>query len=133
MEEKHNIILFDGICNLCNAAINLVIERDKKDIFKFATLQSDIGQELTSNYKIDSSKVDSIILIDGEKHYTKSTAALRIAKQLSGAYPLLYGFVILPKPFRDVVYDYIARNRYKWFGKMDNCRVPTPELIQKFL
>lgn len=88
---------------------------------------------LLSKYKIDTSKVDSIILVDGENCYVKSSAALRIAKDLSGGYPLLYGFLILPRFIRDAVYDYIARNRYKWFGKKESCMIPTPELKSKFL
>ncbi|WP_139854670.1 thiol-disulfide oxidoreductase DCC family protein [Aequorivita sinensis] len=133
MIESHKIILFDGVCNLCNGAINYVIKRDQKNVFKFAALQSEIGQELTAKFKIDGLKVDSIILIDGDKHYEKSTAALYIAKHLSGAYPLLFGFIIVPKFIRNAVYDYVARNRYKWFGKKDKCMIPTAELKNKFL
>lgn len=133
MFDDHKIILFDGVCNLCNGAINHVIKRDEKNVFKFAALQSDIGQELTSKFNIDRLKVDSIILIDGEKHYEKSSAALHIAKHLSGAYPLLFGFMIIPKFIRNAVYDYIARNRYKWFGKKESCMIPSAELKSKFL
>ena len=133
MIESHKIILFDGVCNLCNGAINYVIKRDPNNVFKFAALQSEIGQELTAKFKIDGSKIDSIILIDGDKHYEKSTAALYIAKHLSGAYPLLFGFIIVPKFIRNAVYDYVARNRYKWFGKKDKCMIPTAELKNKFL
>ena len=97
MSNNYKIILFDGVCNLCNDAVTYIIKRDKKNVFKFAALQSEIGQELTSKFNIDTSKVDSIILIDGEKHYEKSSAALRIAKYLSGAYPLLFGFMVVPK------------------------------------
>jgi len=131
--KNHKIILFDGVCNLCNGAVTFIIKRDKKDVFKFAALQSEIGQQLISKFNIDTSKVDSIILIDGDKHYEKSSAALRIAKQLSGAYPLLFGFMILPKFIRNAVYDYIAKNRYKWFGKKESCMIPTPELKSRFL
>lgn len=134
MESKnHKIILFDGVCNLCNGAVTFIIKRDKKDVFKFAALQSEIGRELTSKFNIDTSKVDSIILIDGEKHYEKSSAALRIAKYLSGAYPLLFGFMVVPKFIRNAVYDSIAKNRYKWFGKKESCMIPTAELKSKFL
>lgn len=131
--KDHKIILFDGVCNLCNGAVTYIIRRDKKNLFKFAALQSEIGQQLISKFNIDTSKVDSIILIDGEKHYEKSSAALRIAKYLSGAYPLLFGFMILPKFIRNAVYDYIAKNRYKWFGKKESCMIPTAELKSKFL
>jgi len=133
MNEKYKIILFDGVCNLCNGAVTYIIKRDKKNVFKFAALQSEIGQELISKFNIDTSKIDSIILIDGEKHYEKSSAALHIAKQLSGAYPLLFGFMIVPRFIRNAVYDYIARNRYKWFGKKESCMIPTAELKSKFL
>ena len=133
MNVNHKIVLFDGVCNLCNSSVNFVIRHDKEDVFKFATLQSEIGKELVSKFSIDSSIVDSIILIDGEKHYEKSSAALHIAKQLTGAYPLLFGFMIVPKFIRNAVYDYIARNRYKWFGKKESCMIPTKELKNKFL
>ncbi|MRT15855.1 thiol-disulfide oxidoreductase DCC family protein [Vitellibacter sp. q18] len=133
MQNDHKIILFDGVCNLCNGTVIFIIKRDKKKVFKFAALQSEIGQELTSKFNIDTLKVDSIILLDGEKHYKKSSAALRIAKQLSGAYPLLFGFVVVPKFIRNAVYDYIAKNRYKWFGKKESCMIPTAELKSRFL
>ena len=131
--KDQKIILFDGVCNLCNGAVTYIIKRDKNNVFKFAALQSEIGQELISKFNIDTSKVDSIILIDGEKHYEKSSAALHIAKQLSGAYPLLFGFMVVPKFIRNSVYDYIAKNRYKWFGKKESCMIPTLELKSKFL
>lgn len=110
-----------------------MIKRDKNNVFKFATLQSEIGKELTAKFNIDRTKVDSIILIDDDTHYEKSTAALHISKHLSGAYPLLYGFMIVPKFIRNAIYDYVAKNRYKWFGKKDACMIPTPELKGKFL
>jgi|TARA_R100000479_G_scaffold33554_1_gene13816 predicted DCC family thiol-disulfide oxidoreductase YuxK len=109
------------------------IKRDKNDVFRFAALQSEIGEQLTSKYNIDTSKTDSIILIDGEKYYEKSSAALHIAKYLSGGWPLLYSFIILPKFIRDSVYNFIAKNRYKWYGKKESCMIPTPELQAKFL
>lgn len=133
MFDNHKIILFDGVCNLCNGAINFVIKKDNKNTFKFAALQSEIGQELTSKFNIDRTKVDSIILIDGDKHYEKSSAALHIAKHMGSAFPLLFGFMIVPKFIRNAVYDYVARNRYKWFGKKENCMISTAELKNKFL
>lgn len=133
--STHNkkIILFDGVCNLCNGSVVFIIKRDKKDLFRFAAIQSDEGRELIKKHKIDTSKVDSILLIDDERYFSKSTAALKIARHLSGGYPLLYGFMILPRFFRNWVYDIIARNRYKWFGKKESCMIPTPELKSKFL
>ncbi|UAB80560.1 thiol-disulfide oxidoreductase DCC family protein [Marixanthomonas sp. SCSIO 43207] len=132
-EKKHKIILFDGVCNLCNSSVTFAIKRDKNDIFRFAALQSEIGMQLISKFKIDTSQTDSIILVEGNKYYEKSSAALHIAKHLSGGWPLLYGFIILPKFIRNAVYDFIAKNRYKWFGKKESCMIPTPELQAKFL
>lgn len=131
MENK--VILFDGVCNLCNGAITFIIKRDKKDVFRYAPLQSEIGKKLAAKHDIDLQKVDSIILITNNKAVSKSTAALRIAQQLSGAWPLFIVFLIVPTFIRNGVYDFIARNRYKWFGKKDACMIPTPELKSKFL
>lgn len=133
MIENKKIILFDGVCNLCNGAVTFIIKRDKNDSFRFAALQSEIGAELTDKHDIDTSKTDSITLIDDDNHYTKSSAVLRIARHLSGGYPLLYGFMILPAFIRDRMYDLIANNRYRWFGKRESCMIPTPELKAKFL
>lgn len=131
--QAHKVILFDGVCNLCNGAVTYIIKRDPKDRFRFAALQSDIGQALTAEHNIDTSKVDSIILIDSGKVYVKSSAALRIARFMKGGYPLLYGFMIVPNIIRNWVYDLIAKNRYKWYGKKESCMIPTPELKAKFL
>ena len=134
LPENKKIILFDGVCNLCNNPVNIIIDHDKNDVFRYASLQSQLGQQLTLERGIDTSKIDSIILIDpGNAYYIKSTAALQIAKHLSGGYRLLSNFLFLPESFRNLVYDFIAKNRYKWFGKKDNCRIPTPELKNKFL
>ncbi|RFN58111.1 thiol-disulfide oxidoreductase DCC family protein [Marixanthomonas ophiurae] len=132
-DKTHKIILFDGVCNLCNSSVVFAIKRDKNDVFRFAALQSKVGEQLISKLNIDTSKTDSIILIDGEKYHEKSSAALRIAKQLSGGWPLLYVFIILPEFIRDSVYSFIAKNRYKWYGKRESCMIPTPELQAKFL
>ena len=132
-EQSHSIILFDGVCNLCNSSINFVIKRDKDNQFKFATLQEETGQLLLKRYSIDTLDTDSIILIENGKAYAKSTAALRVARKLSSAWPLMYGFLIIPAFIRNWVYDYIAKNRYKWYGKQDSCMIPTPELKSKFL
>lgn len=135
MEElkKHKIILFDGVCNLCNSSVVFVIKRDKKNVFKFAPLQSEIGEQLVASHGIDTSKTDSIILVEENRHYIKSTAGLRIARHLSGGWPLLYAFMIVPNFIRNWVYDFIARNRYKWYGRRESCMIPTPELKSKFL
>ena len=132
--EGKLIVLFDGVCNFCNDSVQRIMKNDHKDIFRFASLQSDIGQELTRERGIDTSQVDSIILIDpGNAYYIKSTAALEIAKRMDGFYPILQVFLGLPVSLRDRIYDHIARNRYKWFGKREECKVPTQEEKKKFI
>jgi predicted DCC family thiol-disulfide oxidoreductase YuxK len=132
--QKHSaIILFDGVCNFCNSSINFVIRHDKKNHFRFAPLQSETGKQLLQQFEAGELPLDSIVLIENNKLYKQSTAVLKIAKQLGGAYRLLYGFVILPSFLRDAVYKYVAKNRYKWFGKKDSCMIPTKEIREKFI
>jgi len=134
VENGKKIILFDGVCNLCNSSIQFVIKHDTEDVFRYAALQSEIGQQLTSERGIDTSTVDSIVLIDpGVAYYTKSDAALEIGKDLKGYQTLSRFFKLFPAGFRNVIYDFVARNRYKWYGKQDACMIPTPELKAKFL
>jgi len=128
------IILFDGVCNLCNGAVQFVIERDKNDVFRFAALQSEVGQKLVIERGIDTEIIDSIILIEPNvAYYTKSTAALKIAEDLNGLWSTLSIFLGVPEGIRNIVYDFIAKNRYKWYGKKQECMIPTPELKAKFL
>jgi len=131
-KSKHKIILFDGLCNLCNTSVNFVIRNDKKGVFRFAPLQTKFGESTLKKYHINTKDTDSIILIDKDKYYIKSTAALYIAKKLAGGYPLLCCFIIVPKFIRNLIYDSVAKNRYKWFGKKVSCMIPTPELKDKF-
>lgn len=134
LPKDKKIILFDGVCTLCNNAIDYIIKKDHKDQFVFASLQSDIGKELTKERGIDTTQVDSIILIiPGEAYYIKSSAALQIFKRLKGLVSLSRIFLPLPESFRDSVYDLIARNRYQWFGKKESCRMPTREEKAKFI
>ena len=136
MEEIHDkkIILFDGVCNLCNRSVNYVIKHDKKDMFRFAALQSEIGNKLVAQRNIDTTKIDSILLLEPNiAYYTKSTAALQIGKTFGGGWQLLTVLEWIPEVFRDWIYDVVARNRYRWFGKRDQCMIPTPELKSKFL
>lgn len=133
MTQKEQVILFDGVCNLCNSSVNFVIDRDTQNQFKFASLQSEFGQEKVQRLGKDPGQLNSIVLIEGDRFYRKSTAALRIARRLSGGWPLLFAFVIIPPFLRDMAYDFIAKNRYRWFGKEDTCRIPTPELSHRFL
>jgi len=132
--ESKAIVLFDGVCNLCNAAIQTVIKNDKRDYFRFASLQSDIGQSLLNQYHIPApTEPESIVLIEADKAYQYSGAVLRIARKLSGAYRFLYAFIIVPPFIRNAIYKWIARNRYKWFGKQNECWLPTSALKAKFL
>lgn len=127
------IVLFDGVCNLCNGAVQFIIRHDKKNIFMFASLQSEVGRKILEQYNFSLDEFNSFILIENNKAYTRSTGALRVAKKLNGLWPLLYGFIIIPKFIRDSIYNWVAGNRYKWFGKKDACMIPTPELKTKFL
>ena len=133
--ENKKIVLFDGVCNLCNGAVVYIIKRDKNDVFRFAALQSDIGQKLINERNIDTSKIDSIILIEpGIAYYTKSSAAIKIMNEFGGLWRVMNVFnYLLPTSIRDIIYDFIAKNRYKWFGKQESCMIPTPELKAKFL
>lgn len=131
--EKKSIILFDGMCNFCNTSVNKIIKYDKKNVFKFAAIQSDAGKKLLTELSIDTLKIDSILLIENNTLFAKSTAVLKIAKQLSGLYKLGYAFIIIPPFIRDTIYDFIAKNRYKWFGKKESCMIPSIEVREKFL
>src|SRR6185295_2981954 len=122
------IILFDGVCNLCNGAVNFVIDHDTKGRFKFAALQSDFGKSVAKRLSWREDVMETFVLLEGDQAFTRSTAALRIARGLGLPWSILYIKIIVPRPIRDWVYDMIARNRYKWFGRRDQCRVPTPEL-----
>lgn len=130
---EHPIILFDGVCNLCNGAVQFIIERDKKQQFRFASLQSDIGKQYQTKAGLSTDSIDTILLVENGKIYQKSSAALRIARRLDGLWFVLFGFIIIPTFIRNGVYDWIARNRYRWFGKQDSCWMPTPDLKVLFL
>lgn len=127
------IVLFDGVCNLCNGAVQFIIRHDKKNVFMFASLQSEVGQKLLEQYNFPPDELRSFILINNGKAYTRSTGALKVAKNLNRLWFLLYGFIIIPKFMRDSIYNWVGRNRYKWFGKKDECMIPTPELKARFL
>ena len=134
LPKGKKIILFDGVCNLCDASVHYVIKHDKNDLFRFVALQSDLGQTILKHIGINSIHIDSVILYEPEvAYYYKSSAALEIAKGLEGIFTLATLFQILPTVLRDYVYDYVAKNRYKWYGKKEACLVPSPELLAKFL
>ncbi len=127
------IVLFDGVCNFCNGSVNFIIRRDPKKKFRFAPLQSEVGQKLLKQFGLSTTDLDTMILIDGDRYYSRSTAGLQIARRMSGLWPLLFAFIVVPPFLRDFVYNVIARNRYRWFGKRDACMVPTPDLRERFL
>jgi predicted DCC family thiol-disulfide oxidoreductase YuxK len=131
--DSHPLILFDGVCNLCAWAVRFVIERDPRGRFRFASLQSELGRRLLDQHGIDPARTDSFILIEGGAASVESTAALRVARHLSGLWPLCHLAILLPRLARDPVYRFIARNRYRWFGKQDTCMIPTPELKSRFV
>lgn len=134
MEENKKIILFDGVCNLCNGFVQFVIKRDTSDVFRYASLQSEIGQQLISERNIDTTKIDSVIVIEpGVAYYIKSDAALQVGRQLKGYRTISNLLNLIPSGLRNIVYDLVARNRYKWYGKKEHCMIPTPELKVKFL
>lgn len=127
-----SIVLFDGVCNFCDDAINFIISRDRTARFHFAPLQSETGQDLRSKYRIGDD-VDSIVLIEDGRAFTHSTAALRIVRHLGGMWPALYAFVIIPRPIRDFFYQLFARFRYRIFGKKDTCMIPTADVRARFI
>jgi predicted DCC family thiol-disulfide oxidoreductase YuxK len=129
MNAPKHIVLFDGVCNLCNGAVRFILARDPAWRFRFASLQSDAARQRLQG----EVPAETMILIEAGKQYTKSAAALRIARRLRFPWPFLYAFVVIPRPLRDIVYDWVARHRYAWFGKRDTCMVPTPQMRGRFL
>ena len=127
------VILFDGVCNLCNGAVRFVAERDPRGVFRFASLQSEAGQTLLRQHGLSTGDFDSVVLVDDAGVRTRSSAALAVAARLSAPWPALSAFRVLPRPLRDAVYDLVARYRYRVFGRTDQCMIPTPELRARFL
>jgi predicted DCC family thiol-disulfide oxidoreductase YuxK len=127
------VILFDGVCNLCSNSVQFVIRHDPGHYFRFASLQGDFGQNVLQEHHLPAQELVSFILLENGKIYTRSTAVLRVCKRLNGIWPLLYAFVITPPFIRNAIYDFIAKRRYKWFGKKEECWIPGPELQQLFL
>ena len=130
--DSHPLILFDGVCNLCNGAVQFVIRNDTKAIFRFTSMQSNTGKVILGKFSI-SQNVQSFILIENNKAYFKSTAALRVIRKCSPPFGWLYGFIIVPPFIRNLFYDFIARNRYSWFGKKEECMIPGPDIINRFI
>ncbi len=130
---NHPIILFDGVCNFCNASINFIIKQDKHKVFRFAALQSEAGQQLLKHHNLPTTGFESFVLIDDGKVYMKSSAGLKVYGKLRWYWKWTQAFWLAPKFIRNAVYGWIARNRYKWFGKKEACMVPTPEVRSRFL
>lgn len=133
LPDQSFIILFDGVCNLCNGAVRFIIRRDHKKRFRFASLQSKTGEAYLQRYNLRTSGLYSILLIKNDRVYDRSAAVLQIAKNLSGLWPVMYCFIIVPPFIRDAVYRVISKNRYRFFGKKDQCMIPTPELKARFI
>jgi predicted DCC family thiol-disulfide oxidoreductase YuxK len=134
MDQKdRRILLFDGVCNLCNGFVQLTIKHDPAAKFRFASLQSEQGQALLKEFGLPLNDFDSFVLIKGDQYLLKSTAALNVLKELAGFLKMFYFFIIIPKPIRDFMYHLIANSRYRIFGKRDVCMIPTPELRDRFL
>jgi len=134
MEDiAHPVILFDGVCNLCNSSVQFIIKRDRKRIFRYASLQSEFGKKIIERFKLADKNIDSIILFENNSIKIKSTAVLQVLKRTGGIYSILYVFIIVPESIRNGIYDFIARNRYRWFGKRETCMIPTPELKKRFI
>lgn len=130
---EHPVVLFDGVCNLCNASVNFIMANDTKNIFRFAALQSKAGKALLKKFNLSSDALDAVVLIENKKVYTKSAAALRIAQKLKKPLPLFFSLSLVPPFIRDAVYTAIAKNRYRWFGKSKSCRVPSAGTNDRFL
>lgn len=127
------ILLFDGVCNLCNASVQFILKRDPKGVFRFASLQSPTGQALLKFAGLPTGEINTVVLFENGKPYLRSDAGLRIARRLPGLWPLLYGLMVIPRALRHWVYDWIARNRYRWFGKEESCMLPAPEWKARFI
>jgi predicted DCC family thiol-disulfide oxidoreductase YuxK len=133
LKEKNIIVLFDGVCNLCNGFVNFIIKRDKKSKIKFAALQSTTAEKILQEKHINTKQFNSVIVVIDNNVFTKSSAALMICKELGGVWKLLIVFTIIPKFIRDFFYNLIAKNRYKFFGKKDVCMIPNKEIVSRFI
>lgn len=130
---RYPILLFDGVCNLCNGAVQFIIKRDKKAHFRFAALQSEVGQDLLKKFAVKEEYLSTLVLIENEKAYVRSDAVLRVAKNLGGLWSLTYIFILVPRFIRNAVYNWVGSHRYQWFGQKDACMMPTPDLQKRFL
>ena len=132
-EINFPVLLFDGVCNLCNGSVQWVLRHDARAQFRFAALQSDTGQALLRRFGLDSAQLDTVVLVDGDRIFLRSDAPLEVARRLGGGWALLYIFKVLPRPLRNAVYDWVARHRYRWFGRQESCMLPRPEWKGRFV
>ena len=130
---EHPIVLFDGVCNFCEGTVKFVLEKDKNGIFRFAPLQSKVGQDYLQKFGLSTTDLDTFVLVVGDKYYTRSTAGLKLLKRLPFPWSMAYGFIVVPSFIRDAVYKLVANNRYKIWGKKDACMMPTQEMRERFL
>jgi len=130
---EYPLIIFDGVCNYCCGVVNSIIKRDPRAVFRFVPFQSETAHRILNDYDFPPDRLDTFVLIEDGKLYTKSEAGLRVQKLLGGFHKLLYAFIVVPAPVRDAVYDYIARHRYEWYGRKDECMIPTPDIKSRFL
>jgi predicted DCC family thiol-disulfide oxidoreductase YuxK len=127
------VIYFDGVCNLCTTSVQFVLKRDKKNIFRFASLQGEAGQKMLESHHMPTHHYKSFVVEEGGKIFTRSTGALRVFKHLGGAWSLMYAFILVPPFIRDAIYNYVSEHRFRWFGKKESCWLPRPEWKQRFL
>jgi predicted DCC family thiol-disulfide oxidoreductase YuxK len=132
-ETPHPVVLFDGVCNFCQASVRFIIRRDPQGVFRFAALQSPFGQDLLKKFRLRTDELTTMVLVEGDSFFTRSTAALRIARRLKAPWPIFYALIVLPLFLRDFFYALIAKHRYRWFGKKEECMIPTPEIRSRFL
>ena len=132
-EINFPVLLFDGVCNLCNGSVQWVLRHDARAQFRFAALQSDTGQALLRRFGLDSAQLDTVVLVDGDRIFLRSDAPLEVARRLGGGWALLYIFKVLPRPLRNAVYDWVARHRYRWFGREESCMLPRLEWKGRFV
>ncbi len=131
--NNQKILYFDGVCNLCAGAVQFVLKRNKKRNILFASLQGEAGQAMLKQFGLSQTQFNSLVFVEDGKMYQQSTGALRLTRHLGAAWPLLMAFLIVPAFIRNAVYNWVAKNRYKWFGKKNECWLPTPDLKKRFL
>lgn len=132
-EQEGPIVMFDGVCNLCNGLVKFAIKRDKRGILRFASLQSEPAKEIMRVHGLDENQLKTFVFVENGKAYTRSTAGLKLLRSFGGLWSLAYALIVIPRPIRDIIYNFISKNRYRWFGKQEVCMIPGPEVKARFL